>query len=128
MLYDEDKLTGVQTFFALVKGFVSAVMLYLPKVFQDGGLVFTTILMTVSGFSYMYCSHLLIDARVKLNLATYSELGEAVLGPFGKVLIDICLACSLMSFVCGFIYILVQDLTEIFNVDRWVIFLLVFLV
>ena len=124
----DEKLDGLWTFFTILKAFVAASIIYLPKVFQDGGLVFSIFAFTGSAILYMYCSHLLIDSRIKTNAKSYQHLGEITLGSYASYLISFNLVFSLMGFVVGCTYIIVKNMSELFGVHRYLVFVFCFIV
>ena len=93
---------------------------------MDGGLVFSSLAMMLSAVTYMYTSKILVDSRGKTKARSYSELGELVLGPVAKVLIDLTIAMSLISFSCSYLYIMSTNLSEIFKVSNLVVFTILF--
>jgi proton-coupled amino acid transporter len=66
------KLNTFQTFMTLIKGFVCSGILYMPKGFVNGGYMFTSVMMVISGFITIYSGLLLLELKAKTNLANYS--------------------------------------------------------
>ena len=78
------KLGTFETYFSLLKGFVSIGILYMPKNSLNGGWAFTLGTMIISFFITYYCIIKLLQARDKLGgLNSFADIAHAAMGPFG---------------------------------------------
>jgi hypothetical protein len=81
-----------KTYFFLVKGFLGSGMLTLPMGFCNGGAVFSIVCMAVvCGFSIMGMTTLL-EVRNTCG-GSFSDIAGNALGKFGRLVVDISLAC-----------------------------------
>ena len=83
----------LQTFLALLKGFMSVQILYMPKNIYNGGAAFSIVAMLVSFLFTLYSLLKLIEARAKVDKpsASYSDIAEAAFGKTGRIVADVLL-------------------------------------
>jgi len=95
----------VKSFFTLLKAFIGTGIMFLPKAFNNGGMLFSFMtLVTVSLISCL-CFHLLLLCR-KRHGGSYGDLGAAIGGPRFRSLILSSITLSQIGFVCaGMIFI-----------------------
>lgn len=72
---DIKKLTTLQTFFTLFKGFVCTGIIYAPKAFVNGGYVWTSIILATSGLFTCICALKLLEVKKKTGMSNFSEIG-----------------------------------------------------
>jgi len=108
-----DKLSPVATYFTLMKGFICASILYLPKSFINGGWGFSVICMFISCFITLSCGMLLLDVRNSLNSTSYTEIGRKLYGSWGVTGVNLALAGSQIGFTCSYIYFICRNLNQI---------------
>lgn len=90
----------MRTFFLLLKSFVGTGVLFLPKAFKNGGLLFSIIcLVTVSFVSYIGF-RLLLQSRARYG-GGYGDIGEAIGGPKMRSIILSSITISQIGFVCA---------------------------
>lgn len=105
----EGDASTAKTFFTLIKAFIGTGIMFLPKAFRNGGLLFSSVtLITVSIIS-SWCFHLLLACRKKHG-GGYGELGEAIVGPRFRSLILFSIALSQLGFVCAGIIFTAENL------------------
>ena len=97
------KLGPMATSFTIFKGFVCTGILYMPKDFVNGGWLFSSACILVSLGATLYCATLLLECRAKFG-GSFPEIGQAVYGKWGKILVDISLVSSQYGFVTAYIY------------------------
>lgn len=103
-----------KTFFTLLKAFIGTGIMFLPKAFRNGGIVFSSItLLTVSVVTTI-CFRLLLQCRLKYGGGGYGELGEIVVGPKFRSLVLASITLSQLGFVCAGL---------IFTAENWLAFL-----
>ena len=89
-----------KTFFTLLKAFVGTGIMFLPKAFKNGGILFSSItLITVSVITTL-AFHLLLQCRTKYG-GGYGELGASIGGPKLRTLILGSITLSQLGFVCA---------------------------
>jgi len=102
------------TAFTIFKGFVASSILYMPKNFINGGYIFSPIALICSLLLTIHCAKLLLNTRKELggNLS-FSQIGEKTWGRFGKILVDVTLIGSQMSFCVAYPYFITKNMQEI---------------
>ena len=83
------KLSPVQTYFSLVKGFIAIGVMYSPKNFYNGGWLWGAVSMFLGFFLTLICIIKLIDARNALGGGSFSEIAYKSFGMKGKIVADI---------------------------------------
>ena len=83
------KLSPVQTYFSLVKGFIAIGVMYAPKNFYNGGWLWGAVSMFLGFFLTLICIIKLIDARNALGGGSFSEIAYKSFGMKGKIVADI---------------------------------------
>ncbi|KAB8336961.1 hypothetical protein FH972_021265 [Carpinus fangiana] len=97
------------TVFILLKSFVGTGVLFLPRAFLNGGMLFSLItLLAVSLLSY-YCFLLLTTSRLKLK-GSFAQMGEMTYGPVMRFLINTSLVVSQMGFASAYIVFTSENL------------------
>ncbi|KAF2130388.1 hypothetical protein P153DRAFT_365989 [Dothidotthia symphoricarpi CBS 119687] len=91
----------VKTFFTLLKAFIGTGIMFLPKAFKNGGMLFSSITMLVVAVVTLLCFELLLSCRKRYGGGGYGELGEAISGPKFRALILISITLSQLGFVCA---------------------------
>ena len=79
------------TYFTLIKAFMCTGSLYLPKIFVNGGWLFSLICVLASACLTSYCSLLLVELTFKTEMINYSQIGYIAYGNIGLILSDISL-------------------------------------
>jgi solute carrier family 36 (proton-coupled amino acid transporter) len=105
-----DKLGPWATAFTIFKGFVASGILYMPKNFINGGYLFSALTMGGSLALTLFCAKLLLDTRAKLG-GSFSEIGEKTMGRSGKIMVDVTLVGSQVSFVTAYVYFISKNIS-----------------
>lgn len=99
----------IKSFFTLLKAFVGTGIMFLPKAFNNGGILFSSItLVTVSVVSCI-CFRLLLQCRKQYG-GGYGDLGEAIGGPRLRSLILASITITQIGFVCAGIVFTAENL------------------
>jgi proton-coupled amino acid transporter len=85
-----------KAFFMLLKAFVGTGVLFLPKAFLNGGIIFSVVLMTVLAILTTYCMCLLADCSKSFGGKSFGDLGELLYGSNCKFLILASISISQM--------------------------------
>jgi proton-coupled amino acid transporter len=97
--------TNIQSFFTLLKAFVGTGIMFLPKAFKNGGMLFSTITLITVSLVTCLCFHLLLQCRLHHG-GGYGDFGEAIAGRRMRSLILISITISQIGFVCaGIIFV-----------------------
>ncbi|KAL9009658.1 MAG: hypothetical protein Q9173_005339 [Seirophora scorigena] len=103
-----------KSFFTLLKAFIGTGIMFLPKAFKNGGILFSSItLVTVSLLSCL-SFHLLLLCRRRYG-GGYGELGATIGGSRLRSLILSSIALSQIGFVCSGVIFIAQNLRSFLN-------------
>lgn len=93
----------------LLKSFVGTGVLFLPKAYLNGGMLFSNlVLLAVASLSY-YCFVLLINTRTKVE-GSFGDIGGVLFGRFMRNLILSSLVLSQIGFVSAYIVFTSENL------------------
>jgi proton-coupled amino acid transporter len=104
----------VKTFFTLIKAFVGTGIMFLPKAFGNGGILFSTLAMLSLSVITMIAFHLLLQCKMHHG-GGYGEIGNAIAGPKMRALILFSIALSQLGFVCAGMVFVAENLLTFFN-------------
>ncbi|KAL9080936.1 MAG: hypothetical protein Q9157_000436 [Trypethelium eluteriae] len=89
-----------KTFFTLLKAFVGTGIMFLPKAFKNGGILFSSITLVTVSVVTTLAFHLLLQCRSKYG-GGYGDLGASIGGPKLRGLILGSITLSQLGFVCA---------------------------
>ncbi|CCX10174.1 transmembrane amino acid transporter protein-domain-containing protein [Pyronema domesticum] len=93
----------------LLKSFVGTGVLFLPKAYLNGGMVFSNlVLLAVSLLSY-YCFVLLVKTRLKV-VGSFGDIGGQLYGPSMRLLILFSIVISQIGFAAAYIVFTSENL------------------
>ncbi|KAL8707906.1 MAG: hypothetical protein Q9220_007126 [cf. Caloplaca sp. 1 TL-2023] len=93
----------------LLKSFVGTGVLFLPKAYLNGGMLFSNlVLLGVAALSY-YCFILLVQTRLKIE-ASFGDMGGILYGQWLRILILSSVALSQIGFVSAYIVFTSENL------------------
>ncbi|MCJ1385249.1 neutral amino acid transporter [Xylographa soralifera] len=93
----------------LLKSFVGTGVLFLPKAYLNGGMVFSNVvLLGVASLSY-YCFILLVNTKLKID-GSFGDIGGIVYGKFMRTLILTSIVLSQIGFVAAYIVFTSENL------------------
>jgi proton-coupled amino acid transporter len=99
-----------KTFFTLLKAFIGTGIMFLPKAFNNGGILFSSMTLLVVSAVTTVAFHLLLECRQIHQKNGYGELGEAIGGPRLRTLILASVTISQLGFVCAGTVFVAQNL------------------
>lgn len=102
-----------KTFLTLLKAFVGTGIMFLPKAFYNGGILFSSVCLISVAVISMWAFHLLLKCRTSCG-GSYGEIGEAIAGPWMRNVILTSITLSQLGFVCTGL---------VFVADNWFSFL-----
>jgi proton-coupled amino acid transporter len=101
--------TPVGALLLLLKSFVGTGVLFLPKAYLNGGMLFSNlVLLGVASLSY-YCFILLVNTRLKVE-ASFGDIGGILYGRFMRYLILTSIVLSQIGFVAAYIVFTSENL------------------
>jgi len=106
------KLSDMQAFFTLIKGFVGTGWFFLPNGFYNGGWGFSICCILWSMILTLTSMLLLVEASSKVK-GDYSELGFKSLGKVGKYIWDLTLSLSQIGFLTVHSPLISQNINQI---------------
>lgn len=92
--------TTTRTLFLLVKSFIGTGVLFLPKAFKNGGLLFSSITLVAVSLVSCVAFHLLLQCRARYG-GGYGDIGEAIGGRKMRAIILGSISISQIGFVCA---------------------------
>ena len=93
----------------LLKSFVGTGVLFLPRAYLNGGMLFSNIvLLGVASLSY-YCFILLVNTRLKVE-GSFGDIGGALYGKYMRALILSSIVLSQIGFVSAYIVFTAENL------------------
>ncbi|KAH8169259.1 transmembrane amino acid transporter protein [Sarocladium implicatum] len=105
----EGDASTLKTFFTLIKAFIGTGIMFLPKAFLNGGILFSSMTLIVVSLVTCLCFRLLLDCRERYG-GGYGELGAAIGGPRLRKMILVSIALSQLGFVCAGIIFTAENL------------------
>ncbi|EMC98352.1 hypothetical protein BAUCODRAFT_23141 [Baudoinia panamericana UAMH 10762] len=115
----EGDASTTKTFFTLLKAFVGTGIMFLPKAFRNGGILFSSITLVVVSLVTMLCFTLLLQCRKQCGGGGYGELGAAIFGPRFRSLILASITLSQLGFVCAGLIFTAENLLAFANAVSW---------
>jgi len=100
---------NIKTFFTLLKAFIGTGILFLPKAFNNGGILFSSITLVTVSLVTTFCFRLLLQCKQQYN-GGYGEIGGAIGGKWLKATILGSITLSQIGFVCAGIIFCAQNL------------------
>lgn len=92
------KLGTFATFIAVIKGYCSILILFIPSAFKNGGWGTTSILIAANAFITTICVLKLVASGLKLQIFSYSLLMEKTFGRPARIALDVMIALTQFSF------------------------------
>lgn len=105
----------MKTFFTLLKAFIGTGIMFLPKAFKNGGMLFSSITMILVSAITALCFELLLSTRKRYGGGGYGDLGQIVVGPKFRALILVSITLSQIGFVCAGLIFTADNLKSFFN-------------
>ena len=104
-----------KTFFTLLKAFVGTGIMFLPKAFRNGGILFSSMVLIAVSILTTVCFRLLLNCRKQFGGGGYGELGEAVGGRRFRSIILASISLSQIGFVCAGMIFTAENLLSFLN-------------
>ncbi|KAG0172218.1 neutral amino acid transporter [Apophysomyces sp. BC1034] len=109
----EDAVQGTATpskaVFLLLKSFIGTGVMFLPKAFYNGGLIFSSALLTFIAVVSLYSFLLLVETRNKVPVS-FGDIGGVLFGPTMRIMVLIGITTSQIGFVCAYMVFVAQNL------------------
>lgn len=105
---------NVKSFFTLLKAFIGTGIMFLPKAFKNGGILFSSITLLTVSIVTSLCFHLLLECRRKYG-GGYGDIGAAIGGRRLRSMILGSIVISQVGFVCAGLIFTADNLHSFFN-------------
>lgn len=106
----------LKTFLLLLKAFVGTGVLFLPRAFFNGGLLFSSGMLIMFAVLSYYCYYLLAKTTVLTNITSFVSMGNTLYGKFMMYLILISIVISQCGFVATYVIFTAENIRAfIFN-------------
>lgn len=106
----EKKTSSLKAFFLLIKAFVGTGILFLPKAFYNGGLIFSIVLLVFFSFLSYYCYLTLSHSTSLLGVSSFAEMGNKMYGKHLKSLILVSIVLTQIGFVAAYTIFTAENL------------------
>ena len=105
----------METVMLLLKSFVGTGVLFLPKAFYNGGILFSSlVLIFVSTVTY-WCFLLLIEAKEHTRMESFGDIGGALLGGSSRRIILGSIVISQIGFSSAYVVFVAENLRSFFS-------------
>ncbi|KAJ2891338.1 hypothetical protein IWW38_003662, partial [Coemansia aciculifera] len=103
-----------KTFFLLIKSFIGSGVLFLPRAFYNGGLLFSSILMLVVAAASLYTMLLLVKCYERVHCG-YGEMGRRLYGKWMERVVLVSIVVSQVGFSCAGAIFVATNMRDLFN-------------
>ncbi|KAI8334976.1 transmembrane amino acid transporter protein-domain-containing protein [Chlamydoabsidia padenii] len=104
--------TPSKAVFLLLKSFVGTGVMFLPKAFYNGGLFFSTALLSTIAVVSLYTFLLLVETRNKVPVS-FGDIGGILFGKYMRLAVLIAITLSQIGFVCAYMVFVAQNLQSL---------------
>ncbi|TPX35513.1 hypothetical protein SmJEL517_g02034 [Synchytrium microbalum] len=101
-----------KTFFLLMKAFIGTGVLFLPKAFAEGGMLFSSLVMIFIGALTLHCMILLVDTSRQVG-GSFGDLGYKLVGPWMRDVVLWSIALSQMGFCTAYFIFVAKSLRDL---------------
>ncbi|KAI8597773.1 transmembrane amino acid transporter protein-domain-containing protein [Dissophora ornata] len=101
--------TPAKAVFLLLKSFVGTGIMFLPKAFNNGGILFSSIFLVVIAAISLFSFLLLVESR-QVVPASFGDIGGHLYGPYMRHSILWAIAISQIGFVCAYMSFVATNL------------------
>ncbi|KAI9497217.1 transmembrane amino acid transporter protein-domain-containing protein [Zychaea mexicana] len=95
--------------FLLLKAFVGTGVMFLPKAFYNGGIFFSTALLTAIALISLYSFLLLVETRNKVPVS-FGDIGGILYGRFMRAAVLTAITFAQIGFVCAYMVFVAQNI------------------
>ncbi|CAO3680454.1 unnamed protein product [Rhizopus stolonifer] len=101
--------TPAKAVFLLLKSFVGTGVMFLPKAFHNGGLFFSTALLSTIALVSLYTFLLLVETRNKIPVS-FGDIGGVLFGKKMRFSVLLAITLSQVGFVCAYMVFVAQNI------------------
>ncbi|KAI7846675.1 transmembrane amino acid transporter protein-domain-containing protein [Circinella umbellata] len=108
----QGKATPGKAMFLLLKSFVTTGIMFLPKAFYNGGLLFSTVGIIIWSLISLWSFLLLVQTRLVVH-ASFGDMGGVLYGPKMKMAVLVAITLSQIGFVCAYMVFVAENLQSL---------------
>lgn len=105
--------SNFKSFILLLKAFLGTGVLFLPKSFSNGGLLYSNLMLVMFSVLSYYCFVTIIKIRSRLNVSSFGNLGLVLFGPALKLIILLCIILSQIGFSSAYIVFVATNIQHL---------------
>ncbi|KAJ9085204.1 hypothetical protein DSO57_1016189 [Entomophthora muscae] len=99
-------------FFLLMKSFIGTGVLFLPRSFYNGGMVFSTLTLIFVAVIALYCMLLLVECY-HLTGGSFGDIGKRLYGPYARYAVLGSIVFSQLGFCCAYTIFVAKNMREL---------------
>lgn len=107
-----------KTFFLLFKSLVGSGVLFLPRAFFNGGLLFSILTLSAFGFITYFCYVILVFLKNALGKNSFGELGYSTYGKGLRMFIMVLIILSQVGFVLTYVLFTLENFNDLFGISK----------
>ena len=96
-------ISTFKAFLLLIKSFIGTGILFLPKAFSNGGLLFSCIALLLCGIYSYWCYYILVLSKTATNVSSFGDIGLKLYGKWLKFLILFSLSLTQLGFSSAYV-------------------------
>ncbi|CAO3594457.1 unnamed protein product [Absidia cylindrospora] len=108
----QGKATPGKAMFLLLKSFVTTGIMFLPKAFENGGLLFSILVTIAWALISLWSFLLLVQTRLVIP-ASFSDMGSVLYGPKMRMAVLVAITLSQIGFVCAYMVFVAENLQSL---------------
>ncbi|EMG49506.1 Vacuolar amino acid transporter, putative, partial [Candida maltosa Xu316] len=102
--------TDRKAYFLLLKAFVGSGVLFLPKAFSNGGLLFSIITLSIFALLSWWCYLILVYTKIATRVSGFAEIGLKLFGPWLQGMILFSIVISQIGFAAAYMVFTSENL------------------
>jgi proton-coupled amino acid transporter len=110
------KTSTLKAFLLLLKAFLGTGIIFLPKAFSNGGLLFSNLMIVSFSLISYYCFIILIKTTSKCKVSGYGDLGYKLYGKKIQFIILLSLALSQLGFASTYVVFVSKNFQQILDI------------
>ncbi|XBW38684.1 hypothetical protein QEN19_004272 [Hanseniaspora menglaensis] len=96
-------ISTFKAFLLLIKSFIGTGVLFLPKAFSNGGLLFSSVALFLCGIYSYWCYYILVLSKTETKVTSFGDIGLKLYGKWLKYLILFALALTQLGFSSAYV-------------------------
>lgn len=116
----KSQASTTETVMLLLKSFVGTGVLFLPRAFYNGGLLFSSVVLVFVSFVSYWCFLLLIEAKHLSKASSFGDIGGALFGNRTRQIILGSIVVSQIGFASAYIVFVAENLRSFWDNVRLV--------